>query len=232
MAARPITTAAVVLAKNPGIDSAQINTTELSRCIDAASALLEKWCNRIFVEATYAALHSGERALRIRDDEGRAGTRLYLADPVTRLLTMPVSAVSSCTEDGTAITTFRLSTAPTFTDGDYGALVSDARGIVTRVSIAGGEITPVPWAPGVANIKVAYTAGYKTSGSTEPLIPADLVEACCHLTWLLFNEGPRSGAESMSEAGTFANYSRLLVPSVADAIKRYALPMSPMTLEA
>lgn len=231
MAARLITTTATALAKVPEYSSRPetANQAEVDRCLKAASELLEKWCGRNFLSAEYTALHSGDRARRVPDDDGFRGARIFLEDPVARRLILPVSAVSSVTEDGAALAVYRMSTAPAFVDGEA-VLVSDATGVVTRVSISGGKPTPKAWAAGTANIRVVCTAGFKADA--EPLMPEDLIEACVQLTWLLVNEGSRSGMDQLAEAGVTASYGRLLIPVVKDAINRYRYPACPRTVEA
>lgn len=203
----------------------ELDDENFTRCVEAASTWLERVCHRRFKSGTYNALHSGDRARQYSD-----GSYLYLADPVTGFSIQPVTSLTSVSEDGVALTSYVLSNAPVFEDGEA-VLVYAGNGRLRRVTISSGRPVPRAWASGLANIKVVCTAGFKTE--EEPAPPDDLVQLAIELTWLFYREGGRLGVESLTEGSLgMASYARLLTPNAKRTLDLFTIPASPVTLEA
>lgn len=228
-----IITTAQALAQMPdGVDS---SSTRFTLAVSGASAALDRLCGRVWHTTTFAAWHSGYAAanLDIGGKTYRGRYALYLVDPATRLATLPVTAVSSVTEDGDALTAVLLSTATSFTDSEDVAIVDGVRGIVWRARVSSGVPEPVEWAAGVANIRVGYTAGFKsTDEKVEGVsdVPDDIIQATAHVAALVLREGWRTGISAQGEMGGTVSYDRLLLPVVKELIHSYRIPPGPMTL--
>lgn len=228
-----IITSAEALAQMPdGVDS---TSTRFTLAVSGASSLMNRLCGRVWHTANFAAWHSGTAAANLtvggKTFSGRYA--LYLADPDTRLATLPVTAVSAITEDGTALTVVRLSAATSFTDSDNVAIVDDRLGIVWRATVSNGVPAPCEWSSGVANIRTSYTAGYKrtdevAAGVTD--VPDDMIQATAHVAALMLREGWRTGISAQGEMGGTVSYDRLLLPVLKDAIERYRIPPGPITV--
>lgn len=228
-----ILTTAQALAQMPeGVDS---TSTRFTLAVSGASEWMNRACNRVWHTANFAAWHSGYAASNI-DFGGKpywGRYALYLLDPATRLPTLPVTAVSSITENGTALTVIRISAASSFTDGTSVAIVDDIRGVIWKASITSGVPSPVEWATGIANIRVSYTAGFKRSDEVTAGVadlPLDIVEAAAHVAAMMVREGWRTGISSQGEMGGTVSYDRLLLPILRDAIARHRVPSGPITL--
>lgn len=203
----------------------ELDDENFTRCVEAASTWLERVCHRRFKSGTYTALHSGDRARQYSD-----GSYLYLADPVTGFSILPVTSLTSVSEDGVALTSYVLNAAPAFEDGEA-VLVHAAGGRLRRVTISSGRPAPRAWAAGLANLKVVCTAGYLEA--VEPKVPEDLIQLAIELAWLFYREGGRLGVESLTEGGLgMASYARLLTPNAKRTLDLYSIPASPVTLEA
>lgn len=207
-----------------------VDEQDLTRKINAASAWIERWCQRHFAPVSEAAdqIHSGERAHRIRDDESRCGSRLYLAAHDTGYYTAPVQSVGSVTEDGTAVTVITMPWSVTPSDTEYAALLDKRTGVLTRVSISGGELTPRAWASGFANIRVLEV---QAGAASIDDVPDEIANSCAELVMIWYREGARAGIESINEGGGAATYSRLLMPETKRALESWSLRHGPRTLE-
>lgn len=223
MAGRAIISLGEATARNPieGIDEAAFEA-----CIDSASEMIERFARRRFLTSSYTALHSGDRAARYADEDFVWGGRIWLADPVTLFPTLPLQTITSVTEDGVALTSYRLSQAPALVDGEA-VLISDADATLTRVTISSGKPSITRWAAGMANIRVAYTAGYALAD-----VPAPLKEIAIEMTWRLYREARRSGAEMVNDGIGSVTYGRLQMPDLKRALATYVLQMSPVTVES
>lgn len=227
---RALTTPQAVLDWGPTIKGLEAEDPNLVRCLEAASVWIERTCRRLFLSGTYSAWHSGNRCA-LYDDT------LYLADPVTRFPVLPVTAVSSITEDGVALTVVRLASAASWADGEA-AVVSDARGTIRRATISGGKISFVPWASGVANIRVVCTAGYTARDPEDGAagtMPDQIEQLCCEVTRQFHAEGRRTGVEGFATDGIDARFVRLLSPLAKAALDQFRFPGtpgSPVTVES
>lgn len=219
----PLVDLASALAWSPQANLGPEQATTLSRCIAAASASICRRTRRTWATANYVAAHSGTRA---------AGPQLQLQDPATRLVTAPVTSVTSVSESGRVIPAVLLPTLPS-TDGDY-AIVSPA-GTATRVVVRGSVSNPVPWALGFANIAISYTAGYCVDGSDEtlPALPEDLRQVVIEAAWQMYREGSRTGLESVQDQSANLRFDRFLSPTAKQVLESYTLPIVRVpTLEA
>jgi hypothetical protein len=133
-------------------------------------------------------------------------------------------------ENGVALQAASLSFPGGLTDGEYG-LSSDRSGCVIRASISGGVITRKAWLPGFSNIATVWQAGFMRDGE-KGATPADLVQACCELSWLMFREGARNGLETLIQQGVNVSFVRMLSPKAQQIVDSYTLPRSPVTIEA
>lgn len=222
---RLLTTLGTVINWGPTIKGITAEDANLTRCLVAATAWLERATRRNLVTGTFTAWHSGDRAARFEDT-------LYLADPASRYALLPVTAVSSITEDGTALGIILATDAGPFADGEH-ALVSLAQGTVQRVSVSSGKISIKAWASGTMNIRVACTAGYTVrTDSAEGNVPAQLEQAVCEITRQFYLEGSRTGAESYQAEGVDARFVRLLSPLTKQAIDQFRLVRNPVTVES
>lgn len=200
----------------------------LGRAIDAASATIERECNRLILTSTSAdQLHSGDRAAQYRDEQARVGTRLYLQEHTSGFYTLPISTLGAVTEDGVSLTVIRMPSAGPWADTDNAVVILDRVGIAVRACVSGGVITPIPWASGFGNIRVASVV----CGWAADAIPDDIAQATLELAALYLREGSRSGADSVSVEGSSVSYTRTLTPKVRDVIALYNRRHGPVTLE-
>lgn len=197
------------------------HTSALQLCIDGASDAIERWTRRRFLTASHAAWHDGSAAGEMG---GVARNALYLAEPETCFATLPVSAVSSITEDGTSLNVILMHAATTFTNGEAAVVFTD-RGIVRRAVVTGGEIAYTSWSSGSANIKTAYTAGYALAS-----MPQALQLVCIDLTQRIYRESFRLGVASQNDMGASVSYERLLPPWAKDMLSSFKFVGSPRTL--
>lgn len=172
----------------------------INALIAAASAWIEKYCNRTFEQAQYSEVRNGNGA-----------AAMYLRQ-------RPVTAVASVTVDGYAIPVPQSTTS-------YG-YVFDASCVYIRAGIKG---SPAPFngaglrfTRGVQNIVVSYTAGYAT-------IPPDLVQACVELVAWKRAKASRidKTSETLGQAQTQAFAKDAIPPSVLSALNNHLLPMYP-----
>ena len=208
MGARAITDLETVKSAAPSTQG--VDDAVLERSLDAASLLIEKLCNRRFYTATYAARHSGSKAY------GDDSERLVLTDPDTGLLTPVVTAISSAKEDGTTLST-TVSGVTTISNGEY-AMYGALNPILYRMSVSGNILSPVNWATGEGNVLLAYTAGYSSA-----TMPADIIQACVELTWLIYREGSRSGLNARNATSGSASFLRELSPTAQAAINNHTI---------
>lgn len=114
---------------------------------------------------------------------------------------LPVVAVSSVTVDGAAL-------------GSSAYVLDAARGRL-RLAAAG-------WPSGIANIAVAYTAGYGAQGAAT--LPADVVRACLDLSKAIYDE-KTAGAITLSSIslgpGSMVLKSGKFPPSVQRVLDRW-----------
>ncbi|HOC18439.1 MAG TPA: hypothetical protein PKK95_09235 [Vicinamibacterales bacterium] len=202
----------------PATDGARNRQDDLTRCLDAACDRIERKCCQRFLSNAYSAWHSGDRAV------GKSRELLYLADPETGWATRRVTAITELTEDGAELPIILLPDATTFADGEA-AVVYAAQGKILRALVDAGKIVPKPWAYGVANIHVAYTAGYELAD-----VPDDLRQLAIELALLYFREGARQGQTSLNVEGVSLGYERLLRPEMRDVLRSYWQPV-PQTAE-
>lgn len=193
------------------------------RAIDAACEALERRCKRMFLAGEYTALHSGSRA--VKDEQGRS--LLYLADPATLHAVMPVTLVDSITEDGVALTVYKMPTDTAFATAGDCAVVYEHRGVIARGYVSNGELSFGAWEPGNANILCTVTAGY-----TDATAPDDLKALASELAWQYYQEGGRQGLEAWNVSDVGVRFSRLLTPQSKAVLDRYTYIRRPVTLEA
>jgi hypothetical protein len=203
-----------------------LDTTNLNRCIDAASEAIERATRVRFLTGNYDALHSGDAALsdvRVRDT-------LILADPSSLYATFPITGSPTVTEDGEALTVYLVGGSagvPSFSEGEA-ALVYARTGRVVRASIdSAGKVTRKAWDSGFMNIQTTWTAGYALAD-----MPEDIVEACIELTWIYAREGFRSGLEGVDAGDVAARFIRMLTPDSKRTIERNRIPRAHRTVEA
>lgn len=215
-------------------DTQGVDSVPLAALSEMACRWIENRLYRRILTAAYRAWHAGDLAARIKE-EPMQGAVLYLHDSQVEplLMTGPVTAVSSVKENGVAIPVIDLGTVTTLPAGE-GALLDRGAGTLTRVTVsASGLATPKSWAPGWANIFVQWNAGwalYEPTGPADNMAGADLCSVAVGLVWKLWEEGYRSGVDSMSDQGASANFNRLLTPQAHDTLARYALPRCPRTV--
>ncbi len=229
MAARDITDLSTV--KGAQQSTTGVDDVALAKCLTAASRAIDVRTGRRFKSASYNQWHSGTRAARYENEsESVDRAVLWLADPETRLTTLPVSAVTSVSENGTALTVVRLQQSSVLPTSGELAVVDDAQGTIIRASAATYGFTPKAWQCGVANIRVVCTAGYDHDVAT-PNMPEEIAQACAELTWLLYQEGRRTGVEQMAAAGMDVRFIRFLPPNSKMILKLFDRRWSPTTLE-
>lgn len=189
---RAMVSLADVLAWGPQTEG--VDEEVMSRCIDAASELIEQMTGVRFVTTDYVAQHSGSKA------DGPWREKLWLADPVNGLVTPHVTAVAELTEAGTTLTTQLIPSATAPTDMD-GALVDAERGVLVRCDWSSGSATPKCWEAGSANVSVSYTAGWAQAD-----MPDDIKHAAIELSKFIYRDGFRVGVSSMAGGGTSSSY--------------------------
>lgn len=225
MAPRRIITLDQVYSLAPATEGA--DEVALDLCLLGASEYLEHYCGRVFGSGSFAAWHSGSRA--VSTDELRGRYALYLAEPETNYATCPVTDVTSITEDGVSLNVFRLHGDTTFTDGQA-AIVHDREGIVLRAVVSDGVISYSEWTNRHANIRASYVAGFKSDGGADPQVPGEIAVICAEIAWLMYRETRRVGIASVSELGSAASYDRLLPPIMKTALEARIRRFSPRTL--
>lgn len=229
MAARDITDLSTIKGAQQSTTGA--DDVALQKCLTAASRAIEIRTGRRLKSASYNQWHSGDRAVRYQNESQCVDrAMLFLADPETRLATLPVSAVTSVTENGTALTVVRLQQVSTLPTSGELAVVDDAQGRIIRASAATYGFTPKAWQSGIANIRVVCTAGYDHDAS-NPNMPDEIVQVCAELTWLMYQEGRRTGVEQMAAAGMDVRFIRFLPPNSKTTLQLFDLRWSPSTLE-
>jgi hypothetical protein len=191
----------------------------LERSLDTASLLIEKWCGRRFLSATYAARHSGSLAF------GCLGEKLELADPETGLLTPYVSDIDVLLENGVSVSTVLLTTT-SVANGQY-AIYGPRLPTLKRVVFSGDIPASTNWQPGEGNIQIQYTAGYAAED-----MPADISQACIELTWLIYFEGARSGMSSRNASTGSASFDRQLSTAAQSALGAHSMETVRRTLAA
>lgn len=204
-----------VLAWGPQTEG--IDEEVMSRCIDAASELIEQMCSVRFVETDYTAYHSGSKAT------GPWGETLWLADPNNGMTTPHVTALT-CTEAGVEIPEYLIPNETTLPDSDC-VLVGVDRGTLHRANISSNCAAYKAWAAGYSNIYLSYTAGWSLD-----TMPDDIKHAAIELSRLIYREGFRVGVNSMSGVGASASYRTQLSGSSNQAIDFWTLYRNARTL--
>jgi len=139
--------------------------TLLLRMIDAASDAIETYCSRTFLSATYN---------EVRDGTGQ------------RKLTMrhfPITAVSSVTVNGQAISARQAPMGTGFTFDEYSVRLSGSM-----------------FDTGLDNVAVTYTAGLAE-------VPSSIDLACCEMVALRYKARDRLGVSSKSLAGESISFT-------------------------
>jgi hypothetical protein len=215
MGARAITDLDSVMSWAPSTQG--VDDAVLERSLDSASALIEQYCGRRFTSADYNARHSGSLAY------GCYSERLALSDPDNGLATPNVTEITVLTEEGAVLATATLGTN-TIVDGEY-ALYGAAGSTLYRGTVASNLVSFGPWYSGDGNILISYTAGYDST-----TMPAEIVQACIELTWLIYREGSRSGMSSRNASTGSASFARELSPAAQAALSFHIIEPMPRTL--
>lgn len=183
-------------------DFLNITTTtfdsELGGFIDAASQMITNRIGPVSGSPTYDEWYDGGR-------------------PQIVLRHTPVQSVTSITESYGAATSYTLT--PVTLDsgsvaGSFAYTVDLSAGIITRRAAG----VAMPFAPGVQNIHVVYTAGYAT-------VPADLVQATNLLISHMWTT-QRGGSKRPGTGGDDWNPSHLesWPPRVEEILENYFIP--------
>lgn len=210
--------------KAAGDNTANLDDDLCLRALDAACASIEHRLKRRILTGDYDALHSGRRAYHDRDTGAHL---LYLADPSSLQALQPITAVDGVTEDGVALTVYKMPTDVAFgTDGDC-AVVYEHRGIIARGYVTGGELEFSQWSKLTANIRVECTAGYAVGSA-----PEDLSSLAAELAWQFYREGGRGGLDGWNVSDVGMRYARLLSPHAKAVLDSQRIVMRQLTLEA
>lgn len=210
-------------------DSQGVDTSDLDRCIDAATWWIESQTGCLLSSNAITAWHSGSKAVPSAGPGGALDT-LYLEDPATGLVTRPVlaSPAMTVTEDGDSITVQYVDAATSWTAGEL-ALVDPIAGRVLRAYATSSSLTLKAWSPATGNIRLTYTAGYNTD-TTAPVVPPNLKQLAIEVSWLMYREGARNGLESLAETGVNLTFIRLLSPLAKSALESFRAVPAPRTL--
>ena len=181
-----------VLAWGPQTEG--VDEEVMSRCIDAASELIEQMTGMRFLEADYVAQHSGNKAT------GGWAETLWLADPVLGLATPNVTEVTLLTENDVVLETILIPSAVSIAAMD-GALIDTHRGTAVRGEWSGGGLCHKSWTAGNSNITISYTAGW-----AQDAMPDDIKHAAIELSKFIYRDGFRVGVSSMAGGGASASY--------------------------
>lgn len=156
--------------------------TLLARLITAASQFIQSWLNRTIASAAYTDTRNGT-----------GGTRLFLRN-------RPVTAVSSLTIDGVAVTA---SDPPPLAAG---YLFDDS-----AIYLVGGQC----FSKGAQNIVIGYTAGFAAT-------PPEIEQACIALVALRYKERDRIGQASKNLGGEVVSFQQKDMPAdVATLLDQY-----------
>lgn len=168
-------------------DAVKYTPARITAATNWIESVIERKVGTSFISRTFTETYDGDAA-------NAAGGRLTLKQPFA-------TAVTAVTSNGVV-----------FTAGQLAELTLRSGVLVRRPT---GSYYPMPWAPGVTNLTVTYSAGY----STTP--PADIKEAALTAArdWLLRRyqaQGANDRAVSMStDMGniTFATANDLYRPT-------------------
>jgi hypothetical protein len=161
----------------PNPSQAHPDDNLISELIDAAQAIIERWCGAVVPRPVNETYDGNERA----GYQGRGDPRSVLF-----LRWTPVVSISAITEsygsyaaqldDVTGNTGVLINgTGGAVATSPYGYSLDNAEtGQVTRRGVG---FTPVPWAAGVENISIQYTAGRE---SVPPVLTLAALELVAH----------------------------------------------------
>lgn len=238
--ARALTDAQTLLDWTGEVTGVTASDGNLIRCIELASQDIESICNRRFLSGTFAKSHSGDRALYYQDGPfALRGDTIWLADNDVQgaMALAPITATSSITEDGAALTVVMMPNAGTLTDGQYAAVYPNS-GKVVRAEVVGGKLSRKPWAAGYSNIYASVTAGFtrlvRTPDPANPTgtMPEDVVQVCCELANKYRLAADRVTLDSVSMAGANVRFLGALSVDAMRILKQYTIARQPQTLEA
>lgn len=183
----------------------------ISQCLLSATADIEsRIAPRRIVSASYTLqAYDGSSAV------GRYRHWLYLEQyPVTTLTLVKENGVTLASGTGYDAA------------GTKDVLLYGAEGVLARKAGAAGQFyvgspsgrIELPWAPGLQNLEVTYTAGYLDPVNECP----DLVQACIQLAVLHFKTPKRAGQSSANHPTASVSYVADLPGPLVRAIDRYA----------
>jgi hypothetical protein len=160
----------------------------LSRIISAVSLAFATYCDRTFASTSWTYQTSG-----------KGGVALMLPE-------YPVTTITSVSIDGTTIPARQ-------TVGGWGYVQSGPNKILID-----GAGYPASFTHGVANVSVAFTAGYSS-------VPYDLAQACLETCGSWYRRSSRIDEDSKSVQGEVISFSRLEIPKAARFIlEQYKRP--------
>jgi hypothetical protein len=185
MAAGDLTTAAEVIAYLQTRPNISIDPALIAQLITNASAFIKTYCSDNFVSQEYTELRDGDMSGRVSWGSSGYGwaTSRRFDRGIVRYVTAfsPITAVSSVTVNGTAISS---AGNPPYTQG----YIFDK----TKIVLLGLYVPPVPNC-----VQLVYTAGYVD-------VPADINQACIDIVALKYVQRRRLGvaSEAMSGVGS------------------------------
>lgn len=182
-----------------GITSATTDAV-LTALVGNASAFIERYCNRVFEQASYTETRNGNGA-----------DAIYLRNT-------PIVSVQSVSVDGTSI--------PAAPDTVSYGYIFDTHKVYLRGDARVNPITPGIFAGypprfqrGIQNIVIAYTAGFTT-------IPADVNQACVELVAYKFSRRDRTGMKNEVLAQQTGGFDMSDMPaSVKTTLAQWIVPM-------
>lgn len=165
-----------------------------------ASAFIERYCNRVFEQASYTEARNGNGA-----------DAIYLRNT-------PIVSVQSVSVDGTSI--------PAAPDTVSYGYIFDTHKVYLRGDARVNPITPGIFAGypprfqrGIQNIVIAYTAGFAA-------IPVDVTQACIELVASKFAKRDRIDTKNAVLAGQTVGYDLSDMPaSVKTTLAQWIVPM-------
>lgn len=199
----------------------------LETAMESACRMIEQHLNRRILQADYTAIHGGWNAIPFPGYPQGCKHVLCLADPDGLMRIGPVTAISSLTENGTALTIIKVPSGSQPYSTSAGAVLYEREGDLMRITVdsTGYDYVPTDWTGGFANIRVVCTAGWPIAS-----VPDDLKECAREMTWILYKEGSRSGMESISDSGAAIQFIRTLPHLMQRSLNLYSRKRFPITL--
>lgn len=172
----------------------------LTTLVNNAGAFIERYCNRVFEQASYTETRNGNGA-----------SAIFMRN-------VPIISVQSVSVDGTSV--------PAAPDAISYGYIFDSNKVYLRGDARINPVTPGIFAGypptfsrGIQNITIAYTAGY-------PTVPMDIAQACIELVASKFAKRMRIDKKSDVLAQETVSFDLSDMPaSVKTTLSQWVIPM-------